>query len=41
MEKNINKQNCDIWCDEQPEDVQELPLHPLKTNNNLLFETTN
>lgn len=26
----VNKQNCRIWGDEQPEAVQELPLHPEK-----------
>jgi len=27
----VNKQNARIWGDEQPEEVQELPLHPDKT----------
>ena len=27
----VNKQNCRIWDEEQPEQVQELPLHPEKT----------
>lgn len=27
----VNKQNCRIWDEEQPEEVQELPLHPEKT----------
>lgn len=27
----VNKQNCRIWGEEQPEEVQQLPLHPLKT----------
>ncbi|KAL4152933.1 hypothetical protein QTP88_000766 [Uroleucon formosanum] len=27
----VNKQNCRIWDEEQPEEIQELPLHPEKT----------
>jgi len=27
----VNEQNCRIWIEEQPEEVQELPLHPDKT----------
>ena len=27
----VNKRNCRIWDEEQPEVVQELPLHPEKT----------
>lgn len=27
----VNKQNCRIWAEEQPQAVQELPLHPQKT----------
>ena len=27
----VNKQNCRIWDEEQPEEVQVLPLHPQKT----------
>lgn len=27
----VNKQNCRIWTDEQPEEYQQLPLHPEKT----------
>lgn len=27
----VNKQNARIWGDEQPEEVQELPLNPEKT----------
>lgn len=27
----VNKQNCRIWDEEQPEEVKELPLHPDKT----------
>ena len=27
----VNKQNCLIWADEQPEEYQEQPLYPLKT----------
>ena len=26
----INKQNCRIWSDKQPEEVLEIPLHPKK-----------
>ncbi|XP_075157741.1 uncharacterized protein LOC142231007 [Haematobia irritans] len=26
----VNKQNCRIWSEEQPEAVQELPMHPEK-----------
>ena len=26
----VNKQNCRIWNEEQPEEIQELPLHPKK-----------
>lgn len=26
----VNKQNCRIWADEQPEAIQELPMHPDK-----------
>ena len=28
----VNKQNCRIWGEEQPNAVQELSLHPLKTS---------
>ncbi|XP_055308848.1 uncharacterized protein LOC129572772 [Sitodiplosis mosellana] len=28
---HVNKHNCRIWGEEQPEQVQELPLHPLRT----------
>lgn len=27
----VNKQNCRIWCDEQPRAILELPMHPEKT----------
>lgn len=27
----VNKQNCRIWAEDQPEEIQELPLHPDKT----------
>ena len=27
----VNKQNCRIWDEEKPEEIQELPLHPEKT----------
>ena len=27
----VNKQNCRLWADEQPEEYQELPLYPIKT----------
>ena len=27
----VNKQNCRIWANEQPGQIQELPLHPEKT----------
>lgn len=27
-----NKQNCRIWIEDQPEEVQELPLNPEKNN---------
>ena len=27
----VNTRNCRIWGEEQPEAIQELPLHPLKT----------
>lgn len=27
----VNKQNCRIWDEEQPEEIQELPLYPEKT----------
>jgi len=27
----VNKQNCHIRAEEQPEEVKELPLHPDKT----------
>lgn len=26
----VNKQNCRIWADEQPGEIQELPMHPEK-----------
>lgn len=28
----VNKQNCRIWADEQPQAIQELPMHPEKLN---------
>ncbi len=27
----VNKQNCRIWDEKQPEEIQELPFHPEKT----------
>ena len=32
----VNKQNCRIWDEEQPEEVQELPLHPGGGGQNFL-----
>ena len=31
LDDYVDKQNCRIWGEEQPEDIQALPLHPLKT----------
>jgi len=28
----VNKQNCHIWAEEQPEEIKELPLYPDKTS---------
>ena len=33
----VNKQNCRIWDEEQPEEIQELPLHPEKNHGLVWF----